>query len=570
MRSSSRIGIVLGLCVPIAFAAPCLLPGPARAQGEVLPGAERPELEPFEEERPPEGLELPPLPPEAPAGPEALAPGLRVLVREFRVEGSSVFSEAELAEATAPWSGREIDSAELLQARDAVTQLYLDAGYLTSGATVLDQDVEEGVVVLRAVEGALESIDVEGAERFRPGYFRTRLRRAARAPLNVFDLERQLQLFQRDPLIERVQARLEPGSRRGLSRLRIAVEESRFYGLALGFANDNSPSVGSYTGEARPYVANLLRYGDVWAGEFEISDGLRQADADFSIPLPPFDTSLGFHFQYAEGDVVEDPFDVLEIESETTTWSLSLRQPLLRTRLHEIAAGVIGEYRRSRTRLLGECFAFVPGTSECVSKVSVLRFLGEWGYATRRNAIAARSTLSLGLHALGSTDRGEGLPDSEYLAWLGQVQWAHRLPDSLLGSEVLARVDAQLSNDALLGIEKFSVGGMRTVRGYRENQLVRDSGVVASVELRVPVWRDARRRPVIQLAPFVDFGRSWNHGAGGEAETLSSVGIGLRASPFRWLFGELYWGHALDDVPKPGDRDLQDEGLHFALTVVPF
>ena len=567
MRSGYRLG--LGLCVSLALAGPCRPPDPARAQADVLPGSRRPELEPFEEgERQAPPLDLPPIPP-AGAEPGVLAPGLRVRVRAFRVEGSSVFSEAELAVATAPFRGREIGSAELLQARDAVTKLYVDAGYLSSGAVVPDQSVEEGIVVLRVVEGALESIEVDGAEHFRPGYFRARLERAGRAPLNVFDLELQLQRFQRDPLVERVRARLEPGSRQGLSRLRLEIEESRFYGLGLGFSNENSPSVGSYTGHVRPQLANLLGFGDVLAGEFEGSDGLLEGDLSFSAPLPPFDTRLGLQWQYVEGQVVEEPFGALDIESEATTYGIALSQPLLRSRSHQLVAGVVGEYRRSRTRLLGECFAFVPGASSCVSEVSVLRLFGEWAWATRRNAVAARSTLSVGVHALGSTDLGGGLPDSEYLAWLGQLQWAHRLPDSLLGSEVLARVDTQLANDPLLGIEKFAVGGMRTVRGYREYEFVRDEGVVASVEVRVPVWRDARRRPAVQLAPFLDFGRSWNHGAGSDAVTLASVGIGLRVAPFPWLQGELYWGHALEDTPQVGD-DIQNDGIHFALTFVPF
>jgi hemolysin activation/secretion protein len=568
MRSGERIG--LGLLISLLLVGSLLIPRAARAKVGVLPGDERPELKPFPEEEPaPQSLDLPPIPLLPPDARGVLAPDLRWHVREFRVEGSSVFSQRQLAEVTAAWSGREISSGELLQARDAVTQFYVDAGYLTSGAIVPDQSVDDGVVILQVIEGALEAIEVDGTVRFRPGYFRTRLGRAGRAPVNVFQLEHQLQLFQRDPQIARVHARLEPGARRGLSRLRLTVEEHRFYGLELGFSNEHSPSVGSYTGELVPRAANLLGYGDVWSGDFEITEGLFRADADFSIPLPPFDTRLGFHFQYGEIDVVEEPFDVLDFENEFISYAITLTQPVLRTRFQELVLGVMGEYRRSERRLLDECFALVEGTSSCVSKVSVLRFIGEWTFATPRNVVATRATLSVGIHALGSTNRSGSLPDSEYFAWLGQLQWAHRLPDWLLGTELLARVDTQLAYDELLGIEKFSVGGMRTVRGYRENRFVRDNGVTASVELRIPVWHDARRRPVVQLAPFADFGHSWERTTESNIQTIGSVGIGLRLAPFEWLRGELYWGYALKDVPEIGD-DIQSDGIHFSLTVVPF
>ncbi|MCH7600756.1 MAG: ShlB/FhaC/HecB family hemolysin secretion/activation protein, partial [Myxococcales bacterium] len=155
---------------------------PAAAQ-EVRPGDRPLPGEEFlpEEGAPPFPLDLPLIAPE-PEGAKWLGAGLRVFVREFRVEGSSVFSEEELAEVTRPFVGREIDSEELLQAREAVTQLYLSRGYLTSGAIILDQAVSDAVVVLRVVEGRLADVRVEGTHWFRPGYFRSRLQRAASTP----------------------------------------------------------------------------------------------------------------------------------------------------------------------------------------------------------------------------------------------------------------------------------------------------------------------------------------------------------------------------------------------------
>jgi len=569
MRSCCKAGVV---CLASLVLAGPLLPIPlAHGQARVRPGDERPELEPFAPETPtPESLELPPIPLPHDVRPDSFSAGVRVHVEAFRVEGSTVFSAEELEHLTAPYSGRVIGLEDLLRAREAITQHYIEHGYRTSGGVIPDQPVADGVVTIRVVEGVLAAVRVEGTRRFRPGYFRTRLRRAGRAPVNISSLEEQLQRFQRDPRVKRIRARLLPRSRRGESELTLEVEEERFYGLSLAFANDNAPSIGSYTLHIEPVLANLIGYGDELRSSIQISDGLREYEARFDVPLPPFDTKVSLHFQRSESDVVEDPFDRLDIYSESETYGVTLSQPFYLTRSQELRLGVTGEYRTSKTELLDECFAFVPDTGKCEVEVTVLRLFGEWTWATPRNVIAARSTLSVGLHALGSTRRKSPLPDSEFLAWLGQAQWAHRLPDSLLGSELLARVDVQTANEALVGIEKFAVGGMRTVRGYRENQFVRDNGVVASLELRIPVLRAPGGRAMVQLVPFVDYGRSWNEDVLDEgAETIASVGIGLRVSPWEWLHGEFYWGGRLKKVPKFGD-DLQDSGIHFALTVTSF
>ena len=112
--------------------------------------------------------------------------------------------------------------------------------------------------------------------------------------------------------------------------------------------------------------------------------------------------------------------------------------------------------------------------------------------------------------------------------------------------------------------------GARTVRGYRENQFVRDNGVVASLEWRFPLFPDKEGagRYRLQLVPFVDFGRSWDENDAlptSEAEEISSAGLGFLWDPSRSWHLELFLGHAFDDVDNPNDDDLQDDGVHFLL-----
>ena len=84
----------------------------------------------------------------------------------------------------------------------------------------------------------------------------------------------------------------------------------------------------------------------------------------------------------------------------------------------------------------------------------------DWLRRTRDRVLAARSVFSFGLHALGATEN-DSKPDGEFFAWLGQFQWAQRLDE---GDEIILRTDAQLTQDPLLPMEKFVVGGADTVR----------------------------------------------------------------------------------------------------------
>ena len=537
----------------------------AAAQG-VRPGDERPEL-PAPGVPPPETLELPALEGEEPRGPEGLAGGLRVYVERYQIEGSTVFTPEELEAAVAPFRGREIASEELLAARDAVTRLYVERGYPTSGAVIPDQPVAEGVVRLQVIEGLLAEVEVKDNRWFRDRYFRSRLLAAGRAPLSLARLESALQRFQRDPWIARVAAELEPGPALGESRLVLRVEETLPFRVQLAGGNDHDVSVGEWGGDYQATFANALGFHDVWWSRGRFTEGMQDVEGHLAVPFTPWDTRFEFDFRDTQTKVVEDDFEDLDIKASQRTWGVAVAQPVWRTEDDEVELMLTAERRHAHGEVLGQCFAFPPAT-DCDGNLTALRIGVDWVHRTRSDVIAARSLLSVGLDVLGATESNvPGVPDGDYLAWLAQLQWAHVLPESLWSTWVVLRGDLQLADSPLLTLEKLSVGGMRSVRGYRENQLVRDAGVVVSGELRIPLWRDAFQRRLLELVPFTDVGYAWNVGPGPLRDgTLLGMGVGLRFSPFRWLFGEFYWGGRVLGVSDPG-HFLQDDGIYLRLTV---
>lgn len=541
-----------------------LTAGTATAQN-VRPGDERPELpEPRAEVRPP--LVLPPLP----QADDALSGGLAVRVTRFEITGSSVFDEATLTATVARFAGRTITSEELLAARDALTTLYVDNGYVTSGAVIPDQDIADGVIRLRIVEGRLDDVIVTGTRRFRPRFFESRLARAGSAPVHVDDLEQALQILQRDPWIERLDATLEPGDALGASRLRLVVSEARQQHLRLEGNNEHSPAIGSSGGSAEAWVANLTGFRDVLSGKYEQTEGLMDAEVRMEIPITPWDTRLRLRFRNTETEIVEEPFDDLDIESTTRAYEVSLVHPLYRKGDDEIWLGLIGEHKTTEARVLGVSFCFEPVTPSCDDPtVSALRTSLDWTRRTREDVFSIRSLLSFGIDVLDATTENADVADGRFVAWLGQAQWAHVFPETLLGSQLVMRGDVQLSSDPLLSIEKLAIGGRQSVRGYRENQLVRDNGVVLSGELRVPLWRDALRRPRLELVPFMDYGHGWNEGDEPPENTLWSAGAGLRLTPIDGVLAEVYWGGRLEHITNP-HNDLLDDGVNLRLVIDAF
>jgi len=538
-------------------------------------GDRRPDL--LEEDVPPSSPPSLRLPPALPTG-EAQELFLdKVFVRRIVVTGSSVFTPEELSEITDPYENRWLTSEDLEYLRRALTLRYINAGYIHSGAILPDQAVREGVITLQIVEGVLRQISVEGNKWFKESYIRERIEVGAGSPVNVNPLQQRLQLLQQDDRIRAIHAELSPGVRPGEAVLRVNVEEKTPFYAWFAFNNYQSPSVGAERGLLTLAHQNLTGHGDILSLTLGRSEGLNpQIDVWYLLPITAHDTTLLLRYRKNDYAVIDEIFDPLETRSESDIYEITLRHPLIRTQNHEFALALTGESLQDKTFLLGEPFSFYPGVENGESKVTALRFSQEWTYRTQREVVAARSRFSFGIDALeATTHSSHSVPDGKFLAWLGQFQWARAFKTWDL--QLLFRTDAQISDQPLLPLEQIAVGGRYTVRGYRENLLVRDQAFIASVELRIPIVRNVPWAGDLQLVPFSDYGYAKNRDLPSlDPRSIYSVGLGLRwgvplmKSPAELkLDFELYWGYALKDVSAP-DHNIQDEGIHFQIAVTGF
>jgi len=538
-------------------------------------GDKRPDL--LEEELPPSPPPSLRLPPTLPTGEGQELFLDKVFVRKILVTGNSVFTSEELSEITAPYESRSLTSEDLESLRRALTLRYVNAGYINSGAILPDQAVREGVITFQIVEGVLSQISVEGNKWFRESYIRDRIELGAGPPVNVNPLQERLQLLQQDNRLRAIHAELRPGVKPGEAVLKVNVDEKTPFYAWFAFNNYQSPSVGAERGLLTLAHQNLTGHGDILSLTLGRSEGLNpQIDVWYLLPVTVHDTTLLLRYRKNDYAVIDEIFDPLDTRSESDIYEITLRHPLVRTLHHEFALALTGESLQDKTFLLGEPFSFYPGVENGESKVTALRFSQEWTYRTQREVVAARSRFSFGIDALDATSHSShSVPDGKFLAWLGQFQWARAL--KTWDMQLLFRTDAQISNQPLLPLEQIAVGGRYTVRGYRENLLVRDQAVIASVELRIPIVQNAPWAEFLQLVPFSDYGYAKNRDLPSfDPRSIYSVGLGFRwgvplmKSPAELkLDFELYWGYALKDVSAP-DHNIQDEGIHFQIAVTGF
>jgi hemolysin activation/secretion protein len=561
----------------ISLSAIFVWPGWIQAQHPFAPSPQR--ASPFETRTFSLAPDHPPLPPLEVLLPRVEAnafPPLQFQVTAFRFEGNHVFSNDQLATIVAPYAGRTISAEALEQARLAVTAYYVQNGYVNSGAVLEDQDLEGGIVIFKIVEGTLHEVEVRGNRWLRTNFIKRRVGNRLRPPLQIGPLQEALLLLNQNPMIVKVNADLQPAGQPGQSRLVVNVKEHFPFHAGLEFSNDRPASVGAehldFIGSDQSLTGNGdaldLRLGLLNRSENGAESSFDNLAVSYLLPLSSWETTLRVAYQQNDYTIIEEPFSTLGFDGRSHSLDITLRQPLYRSLKSEFALSLTGSRRHSESFLDGKRFSLSPGAVDGETDVTVLRFGQEWLYRTQQQVIALRSNFHLGVNTLGATKNGTDR-DGKFFAWLGQAQYIRRLDQR--GTQLILRGDAQWTSDQLLSLEQFSLGGTNTVRGYRENQLVRDTGVIGSIELRFPVWLTGTGKPAVQLAGFYDIGAGWDVDAKTPSpKMIHSAGVGLIFTLCENINAEIYWAHPMEKIEGGGDDNLQDQGVHFRLSILAF
>ena len=495
-------------------------------------------------------------------------------VKQFKLEGNTVLKAAEIDAIFTKYRNRPLTFADLLELETILTELYTTKGYINSGVIIPSQDVNQGIVTLQAIEGSLEAIDVNVDGRLRESYVRSRLARGAKSPLNIEELQEALHLLRLNPLVEDLNAELSVGQSRDRWKLNVEINQGDAFDPVLLVNNNRTPSVGSFQRGLELRHNNVLGYADRLTLGFRDTDGSNDFDTSYSIPVNSLDGTVGLGYRFVDSDIIEDDFSEFEIESQTDELALTFRQPIIRRAnnesTQEFALGLEFSRQTNEVTIADEPFPLLsPGAdANGETKISALRFFQDWTRRTRKDVLAARSQFSAGIDIFDATIN-QGLPDSKFVSWRGQVQWLRQLK-SASDINLLLRSDIQLSSDDLVPLERFSLGGVESVRGYRQDALLGDGGLFASAEVRIPFYRWSDQQNRLSAVPFIDLGTTWSNSDNlDDEDTLAAIGVGLKLDIGDTLDANLDYG-----IPLVGlaDRNnsLQEKGLYFSLRYFPF
>ena len=467
---------------------------------------------------------------------------------------------------------------QLQSLTDEVTNYYRQQGWILATVYLPAQEVESGEVVFHLLPGTLSTVSVVGDSSYTSEQLMRPFEDSVGSILDKDEIERALLTVLDYPGVS-VSGVLEPGENVGTTQLNLAVNsEDRFAGIVY---LDNKGSF--YSGEER------LGVGLIFNNPFGLIDQLRldgmiqnkpNAGEDSSVDnalfggitytARPFDPDYEIRLEYAENQY--------DIGRELATFGFE-------GKTKRASLGVTGQLRRSRTFNdsfwvgldLNDAQTTRDGDLESRDQMTSLelRYSGDYTDGLMGGGFSAfEVAYTQGLEdTLGSLSNGD--ERISRLAANGRAPMdfsklnlgVSRYQRFVAGTSLKGRLSIQHSDDPLVSLEQFSIGGADSVRAYPGAEYMADKGVFASVEWIVPApffsdkaafgnrtWGD-----VLQLSAFYDYAKGYKNDAlaneVGEQE-LYGYGLGLRFAPVDNFELNLSVAEALADKPSNG-RDPQ-------------
>ncbi len=415
--------------------------------------------------------------------------GAKITVSHFTFEGNTLFSGKELDQVVAPWVNKTLQISELQDAAVAIQDFY-SAHQRIAQAMLPPQEIKDGVVLIKILEGKMGSVIVEPADISPEAKTRFSLERAqayitngahGEVYINTQTTERSMLLLNEVPGISATGA-FEPGDGAGLSNFKVKLSDTpRFSGQAA-LSNYGSASTGAAQAIANLSLNNLSGIGDQVNLNAIQSEGSGYVVGNYIVPVGYDGWKAGVQSSYLQYMTVPN-WTSTPSAGSAATFQANTTYAVQRSQSANSTAKLSIENRSYNNVQTAPSITTLSSYQITASNLSIS---GDW--ATANGSIFNYSAGYVFGH-LGIRDLSEAQADQNgvgtagaYSKWTFSLTYAQDL--SFLGDTTWTNsIYGQFANKNLNSSEQIYLGGAYGVRAYPTSQGGGSQGAILSTEL---------------------------------------------------------------------------------------
>lgn len=476
----------------------------------------------------------------APAGQNTPPRSLEIL--EYRVEGVKTLSLADVEAAVYPFLGPDKSPEDVEAARAALEKAYASQGYQTVAVSIPQQQVTDGVVTLQVTEGKVGRLRVRGSHYYDIEAIKEQapsLKEGTVPDFNAVsaDIVALNQLSDR-----KVTPSLRAGATPGTVDVDLTVEDKLPLHGSLELNNRTSANTTALRLNAMVRYDNLWQLGHSLSVSYQIAPenpkDAKVFSASYLAKVPDWN-EISFLFYGVNQDSDVNSLGSMDVagKGQVIGTRAVLTLPGEEGFFHTLSVGP--DYKNFHE-------AVNEGSSGYQTPITYWPVTATWSgtWTAEGSQTQANAGVTFAFRGMGSSpgefDNKRYKSGGDFVYFRGDVARTQDLPQGL---QLWAKLQGQAANAALISNEEYSAGGLDTVRGYLESEVLGDSASLASLELRGPSlsrWLDEAVINEWRFYTFVEGGHLAVHNALAEEHSafdLASVGIGSRGKVWDYLNG---------------------------------
>ena len=463
-------------------------------------------------------------------------------LKKIVMDSSAVLTEAELAAITQPYEGKMVQLNDIYAIVEKINALYASKGYVTCRAFLPPQTITDGKVKLLLVEGRTGNTTVSGNNYTKTSFITKRLHLKENEIANIKQVNKDLLLFNATNSTQ-LRIMMKAGEKPGTTDYEITAYEPKRDTWTIFEDNAGSDTSGEYRTGLFFNTKSLSGTCDPFSVGTVFSEGTRAANAMYTRSLGRSGTKMNLLYSTNAVKVTKGDYKDM-IKGHANSYAIGFTQPLVvnETTRTELSLDYNRQNSKTDFMVLGNRFNIVDDsvqdftlgfamTNYGASHVLYQKHSYVRGYSERTPSSMLEDSQNFGFYKFN------GLYQKLYAG----------------GQMINLRADAQWSgSEGMVSSRQFYMGGMYSVRGYKENFLGGDSGFTFSAEYSIPVINRNTN-----AFTFFDYGHVYGNGQSDDQHSiLASLGLGIRSTINQYCSASLTLGVPLqrsfvaDEVSK--------------------
>ncbi|WDP92943.1 MAG: ShlB/FhaC/HecB family hemolysin secretion/activation protein [Desulfobacter sp.] len=483
----------------------------------------------------------------------------RFVIYSFAIEGNTLLERETMISALEEFTGDGKAAQDVEQARDALERAYHGEGFPTVLVNIPEQTVDNGVIRLEVIESRIKRVLISGnkyytMEKIKDELPSIRPGKVLYLPKVREDLGRlngKAGIFAELVLI--------PGRELGTIDVELKVKDELPLHGSLELNNRSTHSTTDFR------LNGAIRYDNLWQKDHSINAQFQTSPEDtqevrlfsgsYAMPAPWRRNHMLIGY-YVNSNSDTASGEGINVIGKGQIAGLRYMIPLGGTPVysHNLTLGMDWKDFKETTLDSTVPIEYMPLT---------------FGYASSLYGKTGTTQFSAGVNLLlreilfndmDEFERKRTGATGNYVYITAGVERRQQLPK---GFSLFTKIDGQLADQPLVNNEQFAAGGVNSVRGYKEAEILSDNALHGTLELFTPSL--LKKMP---LVPYAFYDLAWLSKREASEDDMPhgfihGIGLGLQGAVSKGcLEYKLDWGMALEDTD---DTDSGDHQFYFKI-----